>query len=903
MKYLYIRLDNYIGVFNGQHKEFIEIDLSKAINKIILVSGANGSSKSTLLNAINILPDSNDDFVPLKTAIKYLKLTDGVNIYEITFVHPVDKVGHRQVTKVSLVKNGIELNPNGNVGTYKDIIFNEFDIDGNFLGLYKISSDNRGLSDKKPAERKKIMSSLISSLEAYNEIYKNLNKKTNIFKSHVNTLNTKIQSVGDEKLLSDKLIALSIKETALNNTINSSRDKIVEFKTLLSVNDKDGALQSRYDQLVNDLRVAENDVKISYNNLAKYKDSYSNEYDFDNIEDQINKNIELINRHSQEMNDNNSKIQALIININSVQSDIDKLNIRIEKLSVEVDTTLDENISLYESKISSIKEGINLLGLKDINAISSDEIDRALAIFDKIVRAVDSIYELTTSLDLHEIYSGNVLMKYNDFINIESNTKDKINDITNKLNILKHDLEIVKVLDNRPKKCKDDTCSFIKSALDIINSYGGVDSLANQYENLQQSLDIEKETLDELQNMTIPRYKHLLSVNEIFDGMINMIKDNERLLSKFTISSRILDIENLYKLICETEYRFNEFRDVTKYMDLANSIIEYKSITGILTELYAKQSIQKNNIQLLSDYKSDLEEKNNNLTEYKSEYDKLKKDNEFLQGLCDQINSRISILNGYNEKYIDWESKNNILNEMRVESEKIKESFKSSLELLDSIAELEELIVNTTNELNPVIDEKKNLDSQLLLLQSFKSEYAMYKDKYDFVSKLRDYSSPTSGSIQSLFMSIYMDKTLDMVNQILGMLFNGEYQILQYVINEDEFRIPFIGNGMAVDDISSGSTSQVCMMGMIINLVLADMCSSKYNIVTLDEVDSGLDQYNKYMFTEVLNKISDILNIEQLFIISHSIESSMSNVDVILTSNSQDYKDLFSNVNIIYQPN
>ena len=902
MKYLTIRLENYIGIYNGSGLESIEIDLTKSTNKIVLISGQNGTGKSTIMNAINLLPDGNDNFVPLKNASKYLRLTDGANIYEVTFTHPVDKNGNRQVTKVSFMKNGVELNPNGNVGSYKDMIFNELDIDGNFLGLSKVSSDNRGLADKKPAERKKIMSSLIASLEVYNEIYKNLNKKTNIFKSHVNTLNTKIQSVGDEKLISDKIAALSIKENALMNTINSSRDKIVEFKTLLSVNDKDGSLQAKYDQLINDLKNIENNVNVAYNSLVKYKDRYSDEYDFDNIEDQINKNLELINKHSQEINDNNSKIQALLININSTQSDIDKLNIRIEKLSGEVDTTLDDNISMYESKISSIKEGINLLGLNDINSISSDEIDRALVIFDKIVRAIDSIYELTTSLDLHEIYNGNALMKYNDFINIESNTKDKINDITNKLNILKHDLEIVKVLDNRPKKCKDDTCSFIKSALDIISSYGGVDSLTNQYENLQQSLDIEKETLDELQNMTIPRWKHLLSVNDIFDGMVNMIKDNEKLLSKFAISSKVLDIENLYRLICETEYRFNEFRDVTKYTDLANSIIEYKSITTILTELYAKQSIQKNNIQLLSDYKSDLEEKNNNLVKYKTGYDKAKKDNEFLQGLCDNITNKINILNGYKEKYKEWEDNNRNLIDMKAEAEQIKESFKSSLELLDGINDLEELIINSNNELSPIIDEKKNLESQLLLLQSFKSEYAMYKDKYDFVSKLRDYSSPTSGSIQSLFMSIYMDKTLDMVNQLLGMLFNGEYQIMQYVINEDEFRIPFIGNGMMVDDISSGSTSQVCMMGMIINLVLADMCSSKYNIVTLDEVDSGLDQYNKYMFTEVLNKISDILDIEQIFIISHSIESSMTNVDVILTSNSQDYKDLFSNVNIIYQP-
>lgn len=904
MRYLYIKLTGYIGIYNGSGLEEIEIDLSKSTNKIILVSGSNGSGKSSLLNAINLLPDGNDSFVPLKNASKYLKLTDGINIYEITFTHPVDKNGNRQVTKVSFLKNGIEMNSNGNVGTYKDIIFNEFDIDGNFLGLSKVSSDNRGLADKKPAERKKIMSSLISSLEVYNEIYKNLNKKTNIFKSHVNTLNTKIQSVGDEKLISDKIAALSIKETALSNTINSSRDKIVEFKTLLSVNDKDGELQSKYDKLMNDLRILENDVNTSYNTLVRYKDKYSNDYNFDNIDEQILKNTELINQYNNDMTENTSKIQALTININSVQSDIDKLNIKVEKLSGEVDIELENNIQLYESKISSIKEAVNLLGINDIDSISSYEINRLLKIFDEIIVRIDSIYESTSPSDLEELYTGSVNLRYSGIQDLEKRVKGELDIIEGQISTIEQNIEMAKVLENRPDNCHNDSCYFIKSAIEMIRAYGGLDKLKQQLEELHKQAEDKRAEYDKLHNEDVPRWENISWNNTVFCSVVDTIRDNEELLSKFSICDKLLKdhANNMYDLVFKNEYRFNEFRDVYKYTDLSNNIIEYKSVMGILSELYTKQSIQQNNIQLLDGFKSDLVEKTNDLNKYKDEYNSLKKDNEFLQGLCNSITNQTNILTEYKDKYTEWENNNRNLIDMKLEAERIKESFKSSLELLDGINELEELIMNSNNELKPIIEERKSLESQQLLLQSFKSEYTMYKDKYDFVSKIRDYSSPTSGSIQSLFMSIYMDKTLDMVNQILGMLFNGEYQILQYIINEDEFRIPFIGNGMTVDDISSGSTSQVCMMGMIINLVLADMCSSKYNIVTLDEVDSGLDQYNKYMFTEVLNKISNMLNIDQIFIISHSIESTMTNVDVILTSNTQDYKDLFSNVNIIYQP-
>ena len=47
-----------------------------------------------------------------------------------------------------------------------------------FIALSRLSSDDRGLADKTPAERKKFMSFIVDSLETYNAIYKILNKKS-----------------------------------------------------------------------------------------------------------------------------------------------------------------------------------------------------------------------------------------------------------------------------------------------------------------------------------------------------------------------------------------------------------------------------------------------------------------------------------------------------------------------------------------------------------------------------------------------------------------------------------------------------------------------------------------------------------------------------------------------------
>ena len=186
------------------------------------------------------------------------------------------------------------------------------------------------------------------------------------------------------------------------------------------------------------------------------------------------------------------------------------------------------------------------------------------------------------------------------------------------------------------------------------------------------------------------------------------------------------------------------------------------------------------------------------------------------------------------------------------------------------------------------------------MITNFQIEYNNIREEYDYLEKLKNYASPTKGSIQSIYMSMYMDKTLDMANQLLSMIFGGEYRLLDYIITEDEFKIPFVGNGLPVDDISSGSTSQKCIIGMIIDLVLNYIGNSDFGIVTLDEIDTGLDNYNRLVFVNILKRVIELLNIDQMFIISHSIESSLNDIDAILLSNDPMYLDTFKSANIIW---
>ena len=143
-----------------------------------------------------------------------------------------------------------------------------------------------------------------------------------------------------------------------------------------------------------------------------------------------------------------------------------------------------------------------------------------------------------------------------------------------------------------------------------------------------------------------------------------------------------------------------------------------------------------------------------------------------------------------------------------------------------------------------------------------------------------------------------MNKIINTANNLLSMLFEGEFTLQPFIINESEFRIPCLGNGLIHDDISSMSTAQKCMISMILSFSILHQSSSKYNIISLDELDGGLDTMNRGFFIELLDKLMSMLQCEQCFIISHNNELTTSAADlIILKNNSGDVYD----GNIIWQ--
>lgn len=206
-----------------------------------------------------------------------------------------------------------------------------------------------------------------------------------------------------------------------------------------------------------------------------------------------------------------------------------------------------------------------------------------------------------------------------------------------------------------------------------------------------------------------------------------------------------------------------------------------------------------------------------------------------------------------------------VINELSVLSTNLKASKAATVRINDMVNEL--------------LSERDVIAYNKTLLDEYVKELAEYNENYQKLETVKFYVSPTTG-IQTIFMGTYMNSIIIKANELLSLIFNGQFVIQPFIINESEFRIPCLGSGLMNDDISSMSTSQICMISMILSFAILANSSTSYNILKLDEIDGGLDTENRIQFIGLLKQLIQMVGCEQCFLISHNMEYD-ENVSII----------------------
>ena len=215
----------------------------------------------------------------------------------------------------------------------------------------------------------------------------------------------------------------------------------------------------------------------------------------------------------------------------------------------------------------------------------------------------------------------------------------------------------------------------------------------------------------------------------------------------------------------------------------------------------------------------------------------------------------------------------NQIQELRNNKESLRQRVMQVEEINKDLESSSNIVDQINARYNDILKQRDILSYNKIMIEKYLEELADYKSKYEKLETIRYYVSPTTG-IQTVFMGAYMNNIILKANELLSLIFNGQFVIQPFVINESEFRIPCLGSGILNDDISSMSTSQICMISMIISFAMLANADTDYNILKLDEIDGGLDPDNRSQFISLLNSLIQIVDCEQCFLISHNMEYS-----------------------------
>lgn len=897
MKITYFRLKGYIKVLNGMGLEEIAIPFSEFKNRIVLVQGENGCAKSTIIAALTPNPDGSDSFrtdvfidglgnrqiieYPAEKEIHYVGVDDfgNENYIKILIQSIVDDSRTRRTTKAFISKNGEELNPNGNVTSFKEIRDSVLGIDPIYLDLSSISAENRGIVDMIPSERRKYMASYVGSLDTYNNIFKVISKKVTNLKSYMNTINSKLYELGDESELRLKLAQLTTSLREFNKTRDELLKQLADAEATVRIVDPDNKMQDLYASISERLGTINSEMKQFQAKLERVYSQLPSELQSGNIDSYIEEGEKSLKSYEKTLEEYKAKIRTLMsLNEATLETlEHDRSIMSGLQSNMIQDNTLEAAAKLRKD-VEEYEQYITPDDMKVLDTVSLDELTdlrETFTNFTKEIMAAEELYGWDEfSEAVHMTMDQDAEKENSDSIKRESqivtDNEIKISTIKRDIEVMAENLKELKEFSGtRPVECKIDTCPYIAKYVKLGNIESYEQDINDKENGLKLLIDVTSTIKKDVELRT--------KVDEIvrrLDMAISMLYSKSA-LKKIPGINGVLDIRvlknHLFRNVRHSEIEGNV---VAHYIEKASIYADLKKAKEQLKGLESDLKAFDSNKALIDSMDASIYNNEKIYDKRAGEIQETTNDVNFTTGIIANLTAKLDRLKEakeYKDKIAGLESEKD---QLRSEFEAVKDKIKLVKEKMDSVNSIKSDIQRVEEAIAPLSDTISQINYDLTSMVQYQSEYKESADKYDKMVFIRNACSPGNGlGIQSEYIKRYMNDIIIDCNTMLGYMFGGAIRLDVPIINEKQFSIPFLGpNGIVVPDISMGSTAQKCMIGLVFSCVAMMKSSLKYNIPRFDEIDGGLDQQNRITFINVLNQILDFMHSEQCVICSHNME-------------------------------
>lgn len=896
MKLVYFELENFLSIYNATGLHKLSFDRENSVNRIILILGANGSGKSSILDELSPLPLEHTNFRNKSRILKdkigkkiiIFKLNDGY-YYKCEIVY--DKKTICYFNRSLDNKTWEELNKNGNVNTYVELLEEYLGFSKNYVKVGYLSSAISNFIIMKPSERNEYISEWLPNIDIYLKAHKIVTTKHNQKKREIDSINRelgKLSTINYEneiKILNDnkKELLINKEECIKNNAVLDSY--LNKFISLTPAFNK--LYDSKATILENGEIIKRN--KEELNNLyLNNKDIFSNHNKPEVIQNLIAESNILMAKNNETLYNFNLRISKLKENIEKKQDK--SLNIENENLSdveARIEYTINDLANLFEEEETYKK--INNRVYENCKLMNHEILSNLNRVIENLHFLFKNLSVFDDNLSIEFIENSNKYLKNiieeNKKIIIEN--EKEIENINKRLALKDNSEEFSRLFNLKPEHCSIQTCNLLRELDAFINTNN---DLNNTYKLRDTLIKIREDKQKEIEECNEKIIENNLNLNYIVK-INNYLMDNKDAIASFPkdISDKFNEIE-VYKIKNNLDNILSEISLIRTIVHLLERI---KSLEVELDQLKTLKIKLINENQLKEEY-DELERLNNSVNLLKEEIDK--------------INNRLMLLknsaNIFNQYKQNREIVEKQIEEYRISVKNIRELARCKVYYngIKSLKVRKELDLAHYNKLLSEIESKedrlKSENSNKKRLEEIRNEGLKLLRKYKVLS---DTWSPKIG-YASWEISAFLDILRDQTNRDLAEMWGSELKIESFNVDLNEFSIKINKNGNIIDDaILCSSGEQATLVTAISFAIIALNASSKiYNILRLDEVDAVLDSTKRRGFMDILIDRIEKMNCESCFVVTHNNEFDSIEADVILMSKTNEEMYL-NNKNIIFK--
>lgn len=901
-----MKLVNFIGVWIGMGLTEFEIDRSNSKNNIILMIGDNGSGKSAIMSEMtpfpleHVGPRNKSRILDGKIGIKELDyLVDNYVLYKIKIVYDPSKTTKCYITKI-IDNKEIDLNPNGNVESYLEVIEQELHMKKNYssVGYLCGNGENRNFVAMKPTERNTYISEWMPEISDYLDAYRISTKILTKLKKDIDSYN---RQIGNMSSINYEL-ELNFVNSNINNVQNAIRELEKKITQLNTYNEQLFVGVKTYQEL--------NDLKVKFLELcSKQKQKFYELYEkyrnldkiqFSSTEDFQNKYVSAKDHLKSLQNDLNHVEETLSLVASDIKSTEAMLsnNGKLSNIDLNiVNENIFTNTELIKELKQSIKDFEDKYSETPLECISNElynEINSFISILDEKFIMLNNYVSLDLLKDLSNLEES--ISRKEDELKLVNELLEKnqqqLTFTNNEIYKYEHGNLDTEILMKRPEFCMDHKCGIVNELLKYLNPKDNVQELYKASEDLIKSiseLNGKKTDLENSVNQLRSGYKwydeigkFLYKNNEIVAKMPNIICNffqNEpnaiytHLNEIKMILKDIYEYSSIFVKISDLEKSIEELTNLRKFVT-TNKHIQEKLNT--LNEQYSTNRMNRERllneiqdsldmIKIFEDYESTIRQRDMEFAQYTKEVENLKVVKKNLK----EWNKCTYIFNA-NKHYLD--------NELNVK-------------LLS--------YQNDLNNLNKKRDEMTTFSISKRQIEKMRNEV---QDQFNKVNVLNKIWSPKVGYPSWKIEGFLNDLTIK-TNEDMNTMWGSELKIKQFFIDASNFKIIIDKEGNTIEDASLCSQGETKTINTAISfsIIETNIGRGGYDVLRLDEVDGALDETRRVGFIDMIQRRIDEMGCDSCFIITHNGEFEDIPCDIMIFKGAKISEDKLHNKNVIFR--